>query len=101
MRTVVERREAGQHLVQKHTERPPVDRLVVALPTKDLGCEVLGRTTERVRLVRVLHVQLAQPKVTQRDVARIVEQDVLRLQVTDESLMLEKGLRDTQRQTYR
>lgn len=29
-RTVVEGRQSGQHLVQQHTERPPINRLVYA-----------------------------------------------------------------------
>ena len=37
-----------------------------------------GRT---VRLLRLRHVELAQPKIAQRDVARIIEQNILRFQI--------------------
>ena len=55
--------------------------LTVALAAKNFWGKVLWRAAERIRLVRVLHVELAQAKVTQRDVTSIVKQDVLRFQV--------------------
>jgi hypothetical protein len=51
------------------------------VPVQDLGREVLGRAAERVRAVAVLHVDLAEAKVAERDVAVVVQQDVLRLEV--------------------
>ena len=54
----------------------------VTLATQDLRSEVFGCTAERVRLVRVLHVQLAETEVTQGDMTRVVKQDVLRFEVT-------------------
>ena len=44
--------------------------------------DVLGRPTERVGLLRLAHVQLAQSEIAERDMTGIVEQDVLGLQVT-------------------
>ena len=53
----------------------------VSLTTKDLRRKVLRGAAECVRLVRVLHVELAQAEVTQRDVTSIVKQDVLGFQI--------------------
>ena len=43
---VVEGREARQHLVEQDAQRPPVDRLGVALAEQQLGREVLGSAAE-------------------------------------------------------
>ena len=80
-RTIIERRESGHHLVQKHTERPPVNGLAVAVAVENLGGEVLGCAAESVRLLVALHVELAQAEVAERDVAGVVQQDVLGLEV--------------------
>ena len=39
------------------------------------------RGERTVRLLRLRHVELAEPKIAQRDVARIIEQNILRFQV--------------------
>lgn len=57
--------------------------------TKDLRRQVLGRPAERVGLVRVLHVELAQSEIAESDVARVVEQNVLRLQVAGITLLVQ------------
>lgn len=65
---------------------------------QELWCEVLGSTAEcclcqyslhnvrgkvpTVGLVFVLHVQLTQAKVAKRDMASVIEENVLGLQVT-------------------
>jgi hypothetical protein len=95
---VVERWETRQHLVQKDTESPPIDRLRVPGAGEELGCEIFWCSTERwqtlvdismmfstlltVCSVFVLHVKLAKTKVAQRDVSSVIKKDVLGLQVT-------------------
>ena len=58
-------------------------QLTVALPAEDFRRKVLRHATERVCLVRVLHVEFAQAEVTQGDVTCVIKQNVLGLQVTD------------------
>ena len=96
--TIIKRREARKHFVEEDTKRPPVDCLVcmllstiatgkndltltVALAAQNLGGKVLRSTDESVGGIRILHVQLAQTEVAQSDVASVVKQDILRLQV--------------------
>jgi len=78
---IVKGRETSQHLIQEHTKRPPIDSFGVALSVQQLGREVLWRSTESVCLVLVLHVQLAQAEIAERDVADVVDEDVLRLEI--------------------
>ena len=47
--------------------------LTVALAAKNFCGKVLWRAAERIRLVRVLHVELAQAEVAQCDVTGVVE----------------------------
>mmetsp|Transcript_8306 Transcript_8306/g.33615 ORF Transcript_8306/g.33615 Transcript_8306/m.33615 type:complete len:447 (+) Transcript_8306:240-1580(+) len=46
---VKERRIPREHFINEHAERPPVDRLAVALVENDLRGQVVGRATKRVR----------------------------------------------------
>uniref|UniRef100_A0A182Q467 Uncharacterized protein n=1 Tax=Anopheles farauti TaxID=69004 RepID=A0A182Q467_9DIPT len=73
-----ERRVAGRHLVHEHTERPPVDRLVVALAQDDLRREILGRAAQRPGSALDA---LREPKVRHLQVALRVDQQILRLQI--------------------
>jgi hypothetical protein len=43
---LVKRREPTQHLIEEHTERPPVDSTGIALSLDELGREILGRAGE-------------------------------------------------------
>ena len=47
--------------------------LTVALAAKNFWGKVLWRAAERVRLVRVLHVEFAQAEVAQCNVTSVVE----------------------------
>jgi hypothetical protein len=79
---VVEGRQTVNHLVEEDTESPPIDGLVVAVTGENFRSEVFGSATEGVGLFVLLHVELAQTEVAQSDVAIVVQEDVLRLQVT-------------------
>lgn len=94
---VVEGRQSRKHLVQKDSERPPIHRLVVALSHKQLGRQVLGSTTEGVGAVFVLHVQLAETEIAQGDVALVVEQNVLGLQITVDDVEAVETLESAQK----
>ena len=43
---VVVRRQARQHFVEEHAQRPPVDGFGVALPEQEFGGEVFGGAAE-------------------------------------------------------
>lgn len=43
---LVERRKSTQHLVEEHTERPPIYGAGVALAFDEFGREVFGRAGE-------------------------------------------------------
>ena len=38
--------QPSQHLVEQHTEGPPIDGFGIALSQEQFGCQVLGRSTE-------------------------------------------------------
>lgn len=68
--------------VRMRTKESGSGQLTVAVPVEDLRSKVLGCTTERVGHLRILHVELAQTEIAKCDMAGVVEQDVLRLQIT-------------------
>lgn len=72
---------ATYHLVEEHTKSPPVDTLGVAVAGQQLGCEVLRRAAEGVGRLGCAHVKLAEAEVAQCNVARVVEENVLGLEV--------------------
>ena len=78
---VVKRRQPRKHLVKKYTECPPVDSLCVAGAVKKFWSEILWRSTECVGLVLILHIELAQSEIAQRNVTSVVEQNVLGLEI--------------------
>jgi hypothetical protein len=57
-------------------------RRTVPSTVEDLGGEVLRGSAECVGHVVILHVELAQSKVTEGNVARVIEKDVFRLEIT-------------------
>lgn len=93
---VVERRQSRQHLVQQHTQGPPIDSLGVALSMQKFGRKVFGCTAECVGLVFVLHVQLAETEVTKCDVTDVIDENVLRLQVAVDDTESVQALESTQ-----
>ena len=83
----VEWREADDHLVSENTEGPPIDRETMAQLVNDFGRQILRRTAERLRLLVALE-NLGETEVGQRDVAILTHEDVLRLQITIDNLLL-------------
>ena len=100
---VVEGRQAGHHLVDEHAKGPPINGFGIPLAFEELrsdifwcatkGCwngvqlakERTGGTGEQGptrSLLRLGHVQFAQAEITESNVARIVQEDILGLQVT-------------------
>lgn len=77
----VEGRAAGEHLVQENTEGPPVDGEAVVLAAQDLRGYVVGGAAERGGGVALAHALLAHAVVGQLDVALVVQEDVVELEV--------------------
>ena len=75
---VIERVNASDHLVSQDAQGPPVDRLAMALVEEHLGCQVLGRPTQSVSARLAV---LGEAEVGQLQVALLINQDVLGLQV--------------------
>jgi len=76
---IVERVNTGQHLVGEDAERPPVHGLAVALIKEHFGCQVLRSAAERISARLAV---LGKSEVCQFEVALLVDQDVLRLQIS-------------------
>jgi len=89
---IVERRQGCQHLVQENPERPEIDGPCVALAQKQLWRQVLGGSTEGVGLLVETHVDLAEAEVAQGDVALIVQENVLGLEVPVDDVHGVQGL---------
>ena len=53
----------------------------ITLSGQNFRSEILGSTTKGVSLLVPFHIQFAQPKITQGDVACIIKKYVLRLQI--------------------
>lgn len=75
-------RLSEQHLIDQHTERPPVDGTSVLLFTKNLGSHELGGTAEGVGGRSIIHVLLAQTVIGYLDVSIQSQQNVVQLQIT-------------------
>lgn len=73
-----ERRITGRHFVDEHSERPPVHRFIVALAQNDLRRQILGRAAQRPG--PSLHA-FRKPEIRHLQVALVVDQQVLRLQI--------------------
>lgn len=99
----LERGHAKQHLVDENTQRPPVDRRSVAVPSNHLRSNVLLRADKRVGSevgnarfgVQLGHVSraldsgsskllrlLGQVEIRQHDVAGLMQQNVFRLEIS-------------------
>jgi hypothetical protein len=74
---VVEWRKTGDHFVDKASQAPPVHFCAVPLLANDFRCEVLRSTTDGLGLVVLALKNFGEPKVSQFDVARFVDNDVL------------------------
>ena len=74
-------RSAVRYLAIRRGEEEGAWR-TVSSTVEDLGGKVLRGSAERVGHVVILHVEFAQTKVTEGDVARIIEKDIFRLEIT-------------------
>ena len=73
MFTIIEWRQAREHLVEQYAKCPPIDTHIIPDMFEHLRREVLRRPTKRVCLVRGGHVNLAQAEIAQCQVTRHVE----------------------------
>ena len=78
---VEERRSACSHLIEQDAKGPPVDREAVATHIKDLRSQVLSSPAEGKCLVSGLK-EFSQAEVGETDIAVVVHEHVLWLQVT-------------------
>ena len=85
---VVKGRDTNNHLVDQDSKRPPVQCFVVSRPDDHLRGQVLWRTAEGVGLLTILLHDLGQAKVSQHDVTIVVQQNVLRLEITVDDVAL-------------
>jgi len=76
----VERRDADQQLEEQYTQAVEVEAIVVACLQEHLRAHILRRTAEGVRALGIVE-PLAQAEVAEADMALVVEEDVLRLDV--------------------
>lgn len=80
---VVKGRDSYDHLVNKNSQCPPVQRVVMSRPDNHLWCQVLRGTAKRIRILLVIDVEnFCEPEVGQHNVAVLVQQDVLRLEIS-------------------
>lgn len=86
LRACVEGWEAHDHLVSENAERPPINREGVTTFDEDLRSQIVWCTAEGVRHL-VAFEDLGEAEVRQTDVAILVHQDVLRLQVTVDDVL--------------
>lgn len=85
---IVERRPTREHLVEYGAQTPPVGFQRVAFVRSYFWCQVGDASAKSVRDCLWLHSQLGQPEISQLNVTLRVEQDVLRLQVSVQNLIL-------------
>ena len=83
----VEGREADDHFVGQDSEGPPVDGETVTALNKNLRSQIVRRSTEGKGL-GVTFEHLGQTEIGQTDVAVLVHQDVLGLQITVDDVLL-------------
>ena len=87
----------NQHLVDEHTEAPPVDRSRISRLQEDFGRQKLRRTTERARTVAKTNALLAQAEIGHFQVAVRVQQQIVKFQITftveKKTLSLDEGRR--------
>lgn len=81
-------REAANHLVQQTAQRVEVHGLVVWVPEEHLGTEVLGRAAEGVAVLVASTEFFGKAEVSEFDVARDANQNVLGLQVSVQHVLL-------------
>ena len=85
---VVEWGNSNQHLINQDAQCPPIKGSIMSWPNNHLWRQVLRRPTERVWLFCFWFYNLGQTKVSKHDVAILIEQDILRLQVSVEDVWL-------------
>ena len=84
--TSVERREANDHLVCQDTEGPPIDREGVTALYKNLWCEVVRRTAERICLLIPLD-DLRKTEVSEANIAVFVHENVFWFEITIDDIL--------------
>ena len=81
MLPVIERKSPNHHLVHHHPDPPPVHGPPVVVVLQDLGRQVLRGAAECFCCFPPLDVLFAEAKVCYLDVAVLVQQEVLKLEI--------------------
>lgn len=67
------------------------------MPGQKFWCEVFWRSTECVGCLIVIHVELAETEVAQRDVSSVVEENILGLEIAVDHVEAVKVLQSEQK----
>lgn len=81
----------GDHLVDQHTQGPPVDWLAVALVLQDLGGQVFGCSTEGKGSI---FYGLSKSKICKFEISIWSDENVLRFEVTVDDVLGVEVLED-------
>ena len=87
LRAGVERRESDDHLVGQDSQGPPVHRERMAALDQNFWSQVVGSSTERISLSVALD-DLSETEISQADIAILVHEDVLWLEITVDDVFL-------------
>lgn len=78
---------SSSHLVQENAQGPPVYREIVALHVEDFRCQIFSRTAEGMSLLFWCE-ELCQAEVGEADVAILIHQYILWLQIAVHDFVL-------------
>ena len=87
-RSLLERIDAADHLVEEHAKGPPVDGEGMTVSPDDLGREILGRAAESIGHAVTRLLDLGKAKIGELQVTLRIEEDVLRFQVSVDDAIL-------------
>ena len=81
-------RNADKHLIDQDTQQVPVNAARVARAPEHLRGKVGDRSTERLRDVLRANSSLRQAEISEHRVAVSVKYDVVRLQISEDDILL-------------
>ena len=71
-----------RHLVNQDSKSPPIYCETVTFLIQYLGCQILGSSTERVSLLGLRLQELSESEISEVNVARLIDQDILRFEIS-------------------
>lgn len=82
---VVERVDSSVHLVDEHTQRPPINSFSVALIENDFGSDVFGGSTNREG--SAFSKEFRKAKVSKFQVAVVSDQKIFRFEISEDDVL--------------